>query len=245
MSSTSLPSPPPPPQCPNQEKQKVYFLLTWIKSCKKSLTKSQRDDLQTLKSRMIWTKQELKCKRKNTSNCYRGSLNCLYNTRAEDVGLSDNLRLGTPRVTYTTTYKCTNFTHVLNFVLFLSVNSDIPLHNHPRMTLFIGIDAHQIVRLVGLARLKANNVFTAPCETSVLYPTTGGNIHEFTAITPCTVLDVLDPPYSKQDGHDCSYYKDHPYASYSNYKARWRELWLVGRDWDGIEYLGPQIIENW
>lgn len=69
---------------------------------------------------------------------------------------------------------------------------------------------------VRLARLKANKVFTAPCDTSVLYPTTGGNIHEFTAITPCAVLDVLGPPYSKEDGRDCSYYKDHPFTAFSS-----------------------------
>ena len=67
---------------------------------------------------------------------------------------------------------------------------------------------------VRLAKLKADNVFTAPCDTSVLYPKTGGNIHEFTAITPCAVLDVLGPPYSKEDGRDCFYYKDHPYTAF-------------------------------
>jgi len=67
---------------------------------------------------------------------------------------------------------------------------------------------------VRLARLKANNVFTAPCDTSVLYPQSGGNIHEFTAITPCAVLDVLGPPYSKDDGRDCSFYRDHPYTAF-------------------------------
>jgi len=66
-----------------------------------------------------------------------------------------------------------------------------------------------------LAKLKADRVFTAPCDTSVLYPTTGGNIHAFTAITPCAVLDVLGPPYSKEDGRDCSYYKDYPYTASS------------------------------
>ena len=68
-----------------------------------------------------------------------------------------------------------------------------------------------IISVKRLARLRANRIFTAPCDTSVLYPTSGGNIHEFTAITPCAVLDVLGPPYSKDDGRDCSYYKDSPY----------------------------------
>ncbi|KAI9109431.1 hypothetical protein K1719_019485 [Acacia pycnantha] len=52
--------------------------------------------------------------------------------------------------------------------------------------------------------------------TSVLYPTTGGNIHEFTALTPSVVLDVLGPPYSQEDGRNCSYYKDHSYAAFFN-----------------------------
>lgn len=59
-----------------------------------------------------------------------------------------------------------------------------------------------------LAKLKANRTFTAPCDTSVLYPTSGGNIHEFRAITPCAVLDVIGPPYSKDDGRDCTYYQE-------------------------------------
>lgn len=48
---------------------------------------------------------------------------------------------------------------------------------------------------VRLARLVVDKVLTAPCETSVLYPRSGGNLHCFTAVTPCAVLDVLAPPY--------------------------------------------------
>lgn len=61
---------------------------------------------------------------------------------------------------------------------------------------------------VKLACLKEDDIFTAPCDTSVLYPTSGGNIHAFTAITASAILDVVGPPYSKEDGRDCSYYKD-------------------------------------
>ncbi|KAI7990771.1 Plant cysteine oxidase 2 [Camellia lanceoleosa] len=108
-----------------------------------------------------------------------------------------------------------------------------------------------------LARLKADSVFTAPCDTSVLYPTSGGNIHAFTAITPCVVLDVMGPPYSKDDGRDCSYYRDTPYNALSNGEKNivakegggdsygWLEEIEMPEDsqMDGIEYLGPPISE--
>ncbi|KAL7197938.1 hypothetical protein ACSBR2_020460 [Camellia fascicularis] len=108
-----------------------------------------------------------------------------------------------------------------------------------------------------LARLKADSVFTAPCGMSVLYPTSGGNIHAFTAITSCVVLDVMGPPYSKDDGRDCSYYRDTPYNALSNGEKNtvakegggdsygWLEEIEMPEDsqMDGIEYLGPPISE--
>lgn len=65
---------------------------------------------------------------------------------------------------------------------------------------------------VRLARLVVDSVFAAPCKSSILFPTTGGNIHTFVASTPCVVLDVLGPPYLNEDGRDCTYYKEHPYC---------------------------------
>lgn len=65
-----------------------------------------------------------------------------------------------------------------------------------------------------LAKLKTNAVFTAPCETSILYPADGGNMHCFTAMTSCAVLDVLGPPYSDNEGRHCTYYNDFSYASF-------------------------------
>ncbi|KAJ1393278.1 RmlC-like cupin domain superfamily, partial [Sesbania bispinosa] len=162
----------------------------------------------------------------------------LDNMKPEDVGLSKNLQFfkpenivkENPRVTYTTIYKCANFSLC---IFFLPAKGVIPLHNHPGMTVFSKLllgqmhiksydwvnpeVSHNLLQQpsqLRLAKLKANNVFTAPCDTSVLYPKTGGNIHEFTAITPCAVLDVIGPPYSKDDGRDCSYYRDHPYAAF-------------------------------
>ena len=69
-----------------------------------------------------------------------------------------------------------------------------------------------------LAKLKVNAEFAAPCSTSVLYPTTGGNMHCFTALTSCAVLDVLGPPYSDRHGRHCTYYLERPLSSFSGEK---------------------------
>ncbi|OMO67886.1 hypothetical protein CCACVL1_20242 [Corchorus capsularis] len=201
--------------------------------------------------------------------------------KPEDVGLSRDLQFfkatsavkGTPRVTYTTIYQCDEFSLC---IFFLPATAVIPLHNHPGMTVFsklllgnMHIKSYDWVDPVNskdsmppsqlrLARLKADSIFMAPCDTSVLYPTTGGNIHQFTAITPCAVLDIIGPPYSKDDGRDCSYYRDHPFSAFSNGESAvvseeegdqfgWLEEIEVpeNSEMDRIEYLGPQpqIIE--
>ena len=213
----------------------------------------------------------------------------LDDIKPEDVGLSRDLQFFKPgkniikenqRVTYTTMYKCDNFSLC---IFFLPESGVIPLHNHPGMTVFsklllgkmhiksydwvdeleaeVEVEAEPSNNLmqqnskVRLAKMKANRVLTAPCDTSVLYPTRGGNMHEFTAITPCAVLDVIGPPYSKQHGRDCSYYKDHPYAASSSSEEMdkgkeanvywWLEEIEVPENsqMDGIEYLGPPIGE--
>ena len=50
------------------------------------------------------------------------------------------------------------------------------------------------------ARRVLNRVLTASDEPAVLFPASGGNIHQFTAVTDCAVLDLLSPPYSTDDG---------------------------------------------
>lgn len=199
--------------------------------------------------------------------------------RPEDVGLSSNMQFlrsnasggGIPRVAFTTIYSCHKFSLCLFFLPTMGV---IPLHNHPGMTVFsklllgaMHIKAYDWVdsddsggpsqsSRLRLARLKANRVFEAPCDTSVLYPTSGGNIHAFTAITPCVVLDVIGPPYSRDDGRDCTYYKEIPRANSSNAEYAvatekqecygWLEEMAMpeGSGMDEIEYLGPQIDET-
>ncbi|XP_047318844.1 plant cysteine oxidase 2-like [Impatiens glandulifera] len=205
----------------------------------------------------------------------------------EDVGLSRDLQFfnsaflsdrGIPRVTHTCIYECKKFSLTL---LIFPAGAVIPLHNHPEMTVFskllLGtmhiksydwVDTNNLVGMkplsqLRLARLKADRSFTAPCDTSVLYPTSGGNIHAFTALTPCLVLDVLGPPYSKDDGRDCSFYVDFPCKdiissnsfllngtkTMKEEEGDCRYGWLQeieppeDAEMDGIEYLGPPVVD--
>ncbi|CAL9156498.1 unnamed protein product [Musa hybrid cultivar] len=179
--------------------------------------------------------------------------------RPEDVGLSTDILFfkskssssGTPRITYATIHQCDNFSMC---IFFLPPTAVIPLHNHPEMTVFskllLGsmhiksydwIDPDKSMRP---AQLVVDSDFTAPCNTSILYPTTGGNIHTFTAITPCAVLDVLGPPYSKEDNRDITYYRDHP--GEEKHDLGWLEEIDISKDleMDGVKYLGPPVIDG-
>lgn len=113
-------------------------------------------------------------------------------------------------------------------------SSVIPLHDHPRMTVLskvlygsLHVKAYdwvepacikyskEITRApVRLAKLAVDKVLSAPCITSVLYPETGGNLHCFTAVTSCAVLDILTPSYEESAGRKCTYYRDYPYSSF-------------------------------
>ncbi|XP_057816713.2 plant cysteine oxidase 4 isoform X2 [Cryptomeria japonica] len=130
----------------------------------------------------------------------------------------------TPPVTYIQVHESPSFSIG---IFCLPTSSVIPLHDHANMTVFSKIlygsmhinsydwlDPQPTVSFqhpypldLRLAALKVDGDFAAPCEVSVLYPTSGGNIHSFTALTSCAVLDILSPPYSGNP----SYFRECPY----------------------------------
>ncbi|KAL9343552.1 hypothetical protein Peur_063983 [Populus x canadensis] len=149
----------------------------------------------------------------------------------------------TPVIRYIYIHECEKFSIG---IFCLPPSSAIPLHNHPGMTVFskllfgtLHIKSYDWVVDVPpstsavvspskskqpvvqqpearLAKVKVNSNFTAPCNTSILYPTDGGNMHCFTAVTACAVLDVLGPPYgSDSDGRHCQFYFDFPFSNIS------------------------------
>lgn len=195
--------------------------------------------------------------------------------KLEDIGLPRNLHFlkSDGIILYTIIYECQNFSL---YAFILPENATIPLHNHPETTVFnkllfgkVHIKAYDLVdhdiadnnpspSQPKLACLKTDRVFTTPCDASVLYPTSGGNIHTFTAITPCAFLDVVGPPYSEKDGRDCTYYRDISHITQYDITAvnmkkpdedsnsyRWLEEIEKPKesDMDRIAYHGPQIIE--
>nr|XP_015883176.1 plant cysteine oxidase 3 isoform X1 [Ziziphus jujuba var. spinosa] len=131
-------------------------------------------------------------------------------------------------ITYIDIYECDSFTMC---IFCFPTSSVIPLHDHPGMTVFskllygcLHVKAYDWVEpaviregkeQVRLAKLVADKVLTAPCGTSVLYPKSGGNLHCFTAVTPCAVLDILTPPYREDAGRRCTYYHDYPLTAFS------------------------------
>ena len=51
------------------------------------------------------------------------------------------------------------------------------------------------------AQLVLDQVIDASSGPAAIFPASGGNIHQFTAVTDCAVLDVLAPPYSPEGGN--------------------------------------------
>jgi cysteamine dioxygenase len=174
----------------------------------------------------------------------------LNDLKPRDVGIDPSMPCfrhteskGPPPVTYLHFYDCSKF----SFGIFcLPKSAVIPLHNHPGMTVFSKMlfgsmhlksydwarsnpesDTDTLTSPDGarLAKINTDAVFDASAETIVLYPENGGNLHCFTALTPCAVLDVMGPPYNRADGRDCAYYNESPHSSTDGEDAE-RYSWL-------------------
>ncbi|KAK9811607.1 hypothetical protein WJX72_006869 [[Myrmecia] bisecta] len=104
----------------------------------------------------------------------------------------------------------------------LPASATLPLHNHPGMTVLSRVlYGDMLVKAYDWADpANASAAAAAPQDAhvitdrivrggdppEVLYPTSGGNMHSFTAASPCAVLDLLAPPYAPEAGRDCKYY---------------------------------------
>jgi len=203
--------------------------------------------------------------------------------KPEDVGLKPEMPYfqtqvarRTPPITYLHLYESDKFSMG---IWCLPPSGVIPLHNHPGMTVFskllfgtmhiksydwvvdapsntpADVNPSEVTAPpVRLAEVKVDSNLTAPCNTSILYPADGGNMHCFTAVTACAVLDVLGPPYSDPDGRHCTYYLEFPFASFSDdgvsvpEEEREDYAWLQEREITpedlavvGAKYAGPKI----
>ncbi|KAF8390251.1 hypothetical protein HHK36_024776 [Tetracentron sinense] len=207
----------------------------------------------------------------------------LDSMRLEDVGLALDMPYFrtieidvAPPITYLHLYDCDKFSIG---IFCLPPSGVIPLHNHPEMTVFskllygsMHIKSYDWVADVPynmntnlnlshvqqpgirLAKVKVDSAFTAPCNTSILYPAAGGNMHCFTALTSCAVIDVLGPPYSDSEGRHCTYYHDFPYTTFPGNEGLVAEEEREGYAWlqekkpedfvvVGAMYTGPEIVE--
>ncbi|XP_031392454.1 plant cysteine oxidase 1-like isoform X2 [Punica granatum] len=157
------------------------------------------------------------------------------------------------KITYIHIHECDNFS--IGMFCF-PAGGTFPLHDHPGMTVLskllygsMYVKAYDWVkfdtsnyRTIGLAGKVMDGVMETPCEPSVLFPRSGGNIHAFTALTPCAILDVLSPPYSDELDRPSTYFLDYPIPSLPGYAV------LEERDVPeelvvaGAPYLGPPIV---
>ncbi|XP_047952825.1 plant cysteine oxidase 1-like [Salvia hispanica] len=200
----------------------------------------------------------------------------------EDVGLRPNMpcfsKDRAPIITYMRLHECDKFSIG---IFCLPPKTVIPLHNHPGMTVFSKLlfgtmhirsldwadkaDDCKTMSAVDpkndnglcLAKVKVNSELTQPCNTSILYPADGGNMHRFTAKTACAVLDVLGPPYCDPEGRHCQYYQELPFPQISvggdvSVEAEEEEgfAWLKEMEKPddhvivGVAYNGPKIVRK-
>ncbi|WOK94335.1 hypothetical protein Cni_G03037 [Canna indica] len=168
---------------------------------------------------------------------------------------SDGMILGRAlkQITYVHIHQCEDFSMG---IFCFPAGACMPLHDHPGMAVLTKVlygsvtwNAYDWVtspnsnpRKYGLAKVVAEEkLLQASSKPTVLFPSGGGNIHSFTAVTPCAILDVLAPPYSDELGRPSTYYVDIPIPSLPGFCML--EETDLPKDLvvAGAPYLGPQL----
>jgi len=132
-------------------------------------------------------------------------------------------------VTYYHIYECPDFTMG---IFCIPENCDIPIHDHPDMTVCSKVlygkvhveaydEAPDLRSALGEGELGAlvdqgralvcrkvrDDVVDATMAPSALF-SKSLNIHRFSAVSSCAILDVLGPPYSSSEGREIAYYRE-------------------------------------
>jgi len=139
-----------------------------------------------------------------------------------------------PPITYFHIYECPDFTVG---IFCIPENRDMPLHDHPQMTVCskvlygeVRVEAYdKAPELEEESKIKgkgdysssqnsneALTMFARKTKDDVVTEETGPfalfskkrNIHKFSAVSSCAILDVLGPPYSPSEGREIAYYQE-------------------------------------